>query len=67
MNEFYNGERIRLVGIRLDDLVLENTYQTSLFDSLNSKESNKIDAVIDKINSKYGKDILKRASFIEKK
>lgn len=67
LNEFYNGEKIRLVGIRLDDFILESSYQTSLFDNLNSKEGNKIDKVVDKINSKYGKNVLKRASFVEKK
>ena len=36
LKEFYKGEKIRLIGLRLADLVSTNTYQTSLeihFDS----------------------------------
>ena len=67
LSEFYNGEKVRLIGIRLDDLVLKQSYQTSLFDNYEEKKDEKIDEVLDKINSKYGKEVLKRASFIEKK
>ena len=64
LNEFYNGENIRLVGIRLDNLVENISYQTSLFD--NNKYDDKTDKVMDEINNKFGKEILKRASFVEK-
>ena len=67
LDEFYNGEKIRLIGIRLDDLVMEKTYQMSLFDATEDKKDSKIDEVMDRINNKYGKGVLKRASFIEKK
>lgn len=64
LNEFYKNEKIRLIGIRLDDLTEEKTYQTSLFDK-HSEKDEKIDKIIDQINDKYGKQVLKRASNID--
>lgn len=66
LKEFYNGEDIRLVGIRLDDLVDDLNYQTSIFDE-NDVVDRKIDQVILDINNKLGKDIVKRASYIDLK
>ncbi len=64
LNEIYENEQIRLIGIRLDNLKEEKTYQTSLFDKEPEKDD-KIDKIIEQINEKYGKQILKRASNIE--
>lgn len=64
LNEFYKNEKIRLIGIRLDDLTEAKTYQTSLFDQ-HSEKDEKIDIIIDQINDKYGKQLLKRASNID--
>lgn len=66
ISEMYNNEPIRLIGIRLDNLKEEKNYQTSLFDKEPEKDEN-IDKLIDKINVKYGKNTIKRASLIEKK
>lgn len=65
LREFYNKEPIRLIGIRLDDLKEEKIYQTSLFDK-EPETDEKIDKVMDEINYKYGKNIIKRASNIKK-
>ena len=65
LDEFYNGEAIRLIGIRLDDLVYESPYQTSLFDDLNKRDKEeKIDKVTDAINAKLGKQAVKKASLV---
>lgn len=64
LNEIYENEQIRLIGIRLDNLKEAKTYQTSLFDKEPEKDD-KIDKLIEQINEKYGKQILKRASNIE--
>ncbi len=64
LNEFYNNEPIRLIGIRLDNLKENKIYQTSLFEESNHK-GEKLDKVIDSINNKYGKNIIKRASYID--
>ena len=65
LNSFYKNEPIRLIGIRLDDLTEEKSYQTSLFDTNKTPEKDeKLDKIIDQINGKYGKQVLKRASNI---
>ena len=65
LDEFYNGEAVRLIGIRLDDLVDYSPYQTSLFDDLNKRDKEeKIDKVIDEINAKLGKQAVKKASLV---
>lgn len=65
LNEFYKNQNIRLVGIRLDDLKEEKIYQTSLFET-SKQEDEKLEKIMDEINNKFGKDVLKRASFIDK-
>ena len=64
LDAFYNNEPVRLLGIRLDNLKEEKTYQTSLFDP-EKKEDETLDKLMDKINNKYGKNIIKRASNID--
>ena len=68
LREFYNGESIRLIGLRLDDLHEENIYQTSLFEDLNKKDKeSSIDKVIDEINQKMGRNTVTKASLANKK
>ena len=64
LEEFYHNEPVRLIGIRLDDLQNNKIYQTSLFEK-NPENNEKIDKIMDQINTKYGKDVVKRASFLE--
>ena len=64
LEEFYHNEPIRLIGLRLDDLKEVKIYQTSLFEK-NPENNEKIDKIMDQINTKYGKDVVKRASFLE--
>ena len=67
LKEFYKGEKIRLIGLRLDDLVETNTYQTSLFEDLENKEKEtSIDKVMDDINKKLGYNKVTKASMITK-
>ena len=67
LKEFYKGEKIRLIGLRLDDLVSTNTYQTSLFEDLKNKEKEtSIDKVVDDINKKLGYNKVTKASMISK-
>ena len=63
LDAFYKNEPIRLIGIRLDNLKEEKNYQTSLFEE--PKQDNEIDKIMDNINSKYGKNVIKRASYID--
>lgn len=64
LREIYNNEKIRLIGIRLDNLTDKKIKQVSIFDE--QEETKQIDDVIDKINDKY-KNKLKKASLLNKK
>lgn len=66
LDAFYGEEPIRLIGIRLDNLKEECFFQTSLFDNDDINSKRKVtDEVIEKINSKYGEKVIKRASNID--
>ncbi len=68
LKEMWNDEAIRLVGIRLDNLVENSNYQLSLFEQIKTVENNsKLDETIDEIKNKYGSNIIKRASLMENK
>ena len=57
-SEMYNGEPIRLIGVRVDKLIEKSEEQISFFSS--NKKYQKIDKVIDNINKKYGKNTIGR-------
>ena len=60
-DEFWNGENIRLIGIRLDGLTLSKKYQGSIFENVEKREHDeKIDKLIDNINFKFGKNTIKK-------
>ena len=61
----YYARTTKSVYLKLDDLTEEKSYQTSLFDTNKTPEKDeKLDKIIDQINDKYGKQVLKRASNI---
>lgn len=56
-------DTVRLIGIRLDNLVTNNDYQVSLFDNFDNKVNDeKFDDIIDKLKDKYGNKIITKAS-----
>ena len=61
-NNIWKKEPIRLIGLRVTDFTDSNNYQLSLFEE-NKKVNNdiKTDEIINNINSKFGKDIIKKA------
>lgn len=63
LNEmFNNGMSIRLIGVRVDNLVSKDEIQLSLFgDTENNKKQKRLDSVIDSLNEKYGYDSIMRA------
>ena len=61
LDEMWNDEKIRLIGVRLDKLVDTVIYQASLFDD-SSKDESKVDVVIDNLKQKYGNKIITKAS-----
>lgn len=59
---FKDGMFIRLIGVRVDNLVSEDEMQISLFENLESEEKQKkLDNVIDLLNEKYGVNSITRA------
>lgn len=68
LNEMWKDDTVRLIGIRLDNLVNNHHHQVSLFDCIESREKNtKLEKVMDKLNEKYGDMIVKNAALEGKK
>ena len=63
LNEmFKTGIFIRLIGVRVDNLIEKNEMQISLFEDLQDNEKQKkLDSVIDSLNEKYGLNSITRA------
>ena len=62
LEEMYKeGTFIRLVGVRVDNLVDKNEVQLSLFNDETEKRQEKLDEVVDKIKDKYGYTSITRA------
>ena len=61
LKELYKGDKIRLIGIRVDGLCEKNEIQLSLFDEKDDDKNKKIDKAIDLIKEKYGYGIIKKA------
>ena len=60
-NNIWKKEPIRLIGLRVTDFTDSNNYQLSLFEE-NKKVNNdiKTDEIINNINNKFGKNIIKK-------
>lgn len=64
--EAWKREPIRLIGIRLDNLVENVTYQVSLFeDEKEHQEKETLDFVVDEIKQKFGDKAIKKASLTD--
>jgi len=62
LDEMWNLEPIRLVGIRLDNLVKEVNYQMSLFESNEDRTKvSKLDKTVDDLKIKYGHNVIGNA------
>lgn len=67
-NKLWNGEPVRLIGLRVTDLSTNNDIQLSLFDENNNFIKEKeLDNLIDDINNKLGKDTVYKGSLLNKK
>lgn len=66
LNEMFSkGTAIRLVGMRVDNLIDKNELQLSLFADKANEKQDKIDNTIDMLKDKYGYDFITRASKLE--
>ncbi len=63
LEEMWSYEPIRLIGIRLDNLVDSPIHQVSLFENFEERKGDiKIDKIVDELQMKYGDSIIKKAS-----
>lgn len=56
-----SGDLIRLIGLRLDNLVDSEEHQLSLFENKEDEKQRKLDKIIDSLNEKYGNNSITRA------
>ena len=62
LHEMYkNGTPIRLIGMRVDNLIEKDELQLSLFSHEDSEKQEKIDKVVDELKQKYGYNSITRA------
>ena len=62
LEEMYKpGTFIRLVGLRVDNLVDKDEVQLSLFNNEDDEKQEKLDEVVDKLKEKYGYNSITRA------
>ncbi len=67
LDEMDTDDGIRLIGVRLDNLVESSNHQTSLFENLDTREDNKsLEKTVDNIKEKYGFKAIKKASLVHK-
>lgn len=64
-DELWNGAPIRLLGIRLSKLCGQEQQQLNLFDMENQEKMQKLDAALDAIRNKFGKDAVMRGSAVK--
>lgn len=66
LNQMYQkGMPIRLVGVKVDNLIEKGEKQISLFKNENNEKQEKLDKVIDGLKNKYGYNMIKRAGKME--
>lgn len=58
---YKSGTSIRLIGIRVDNLIEKDELQLSLFSNENNEKQEKLDKVVDELKQKYGYNSITRA------
>ena len=67
LNDMWNDDSVRLIGIRLDNLVENYNYQRSLFENNEKININSnLDKTLDKLKEKYGDKIIENADLKKK-
>ena len=66
LKEFWDLTPLRLIGVRATKISDDEFTQISLFESEQSRKMKEMEKAVDQIRSKFGTDIIKRASFLKK-
>ena len=67
VKELWNEEGIRLVGVSLSKFSSSLTHQISLFEDIQEVENNnELDRIVDSLKSRYGNNIINKASKLKK-
>lgn len=61
LEEMFEQEPIRLIGIKVDKLTAKEKQQLSLFDTPRNEKQQRLDKTLDSIKEKYGYDAVTRA------
>lgn len=62
LNQMYTpNSEIRLIGVRVDNLIEKSELQLSLFDNNKNEKQEKLDKVVDELKNKYGYNMVTRA------
>ncbi len=61
IDELYKDTEVRLLGVRVDNLVSDEEKQISFFENNDNKKQEKLDNTLDKLKDKYGYNFIKRA------
>ena len=64
LEKIHNGQKIRLIGVRVSNLSSKDECQMSIFDIDENIKQKKLDNVMDKIKDKYGYNSITRAGEI---
>lgn len=68
LDEMWKEEPVRLIGIRLDNLITTSHHQVSFFENLEEREEdNLLEQTVDELKEKYGHKIIKKASLLNHK
>lgn len=65
LDEMWEHQPIRLIGVSTSHVTDTATRQISMFDTPQDIQLSKLNAAVDKIRRKYGEDSIKRARFID--
>lgn len=65
LDEMWEHQPIRLIGVSTSHVTNTATRQVSMFDTPQDMQLSKLNAAVDKIRQKYGEDSIKRARFID--
>lgn len=61
--EMWNGESVRLIGVRLDQLVDHAYHQVSLFEDVSSRETHtELDKAVDQLKERFGNQVIGKAT-----